>query len=173
MLRRIPAILAVTLMVLGGMCELVALAVPWARYHVTAMTTQSPQTLRGAPGLAVFGVPGGDAYLGLLLLTVVLLAAARTLPVRWRPALGSFAFLAGVLAAVVATNIGSHVATIDVRTQALGLASVRATGSPGPGILVGAAAPVLLGVGAVIGGWAASRGSARARAQEAVAASGK
>ncbi|HKT02476.1 MAG TPA: hypothetical protein VJT31_23355 [Rugosimonospora sp.] len=154
---------------LGGVCELVAFALPWARYRVEAASAQAPVQLTGDPGMSLFVAPGGTRYLGLLLALAALVAAAVTGPLRVRPACGSFAVVLGVVGAVVANQIGARAASTASGVHAIGLATVKAHGAAGTGVLFGTLGPVLLGVGALAAAWATSRDVAPAGAPTAPA----
>ncbi len=157
MVRRIPAGLAVTLMLLGGVSELVSFALPWARYRVDASSAQAPVDLHATPGLSVFQVSGGVQYLGLLILTVVLLAGALAGQPRVRPLCCASAMVLGIVCATMAMQVGSRARSTIAGVNAMGMATVHAHGVSAAGTVFGAVGPLLLGLGAFVAAWATTR----------------
>jgi hypothetical protein len=133
----------------GGLAGLAMLALPWARYTVSA---QGEVSLHQTPSAAVFSLHLGTEYLGLVILTVALLAGALAGQPSWRVAYGGLAMLAAVGAVAFAITIGNEATSTAGRTVAAGLAEVSVQGQAAIGVWFGVFCPALLGLGAAIAG---------------------
>ena len=145
-------ILGLVLACAGGLAGLAMLAMPWATYAVSA---QGEVSLQQTPSASVFSLHLGTEYLGLVILTVALLAGALAGPQRFRAAYGGLAMLAAVGAVAFAITVGNEVGSTAVRTVAAGLAEVSVHGRTAIGVWFGVFCPALLGLGAAIIGSAA------------------
>ncbi len=151
MARTAGKVLALLLLVVGGLVEVVGLVLPWVRYRVEAdlsMWTGGANHLAQTPGQSIFQVRGGGWYLVLLLLTVLLLAGALGGPEGARRPCGALALAAGVCCAFAGAVLVAGLPGGTTTATALGVADVHVHPSTGIGRYFGLAGPVLLGLGA-------------------------
>lgn len=146
-MRRWSAYGGAALAVAGFTLALVSLALPWARYRVSAQLPGQTEEVTRSGGIAVFQLDWGIWYVLILLTLLGLLAGAATTRGRAARIMG----VSGVLLAVVGmllTNAvanGVSAASLSSVVGVLGTVDLRTDGGPGTGY--GLVALPLLGLG--------------------------